>query len=156
VIWPVVCVETITFRPAVDYTYIIRFSSPLPCQLASAISHSDFLLRSCCEEILVCRISLCWCSFCHPPTSVCTSKQWRHATGAHRPSPNFLFFFNFWVSLFLGHVLYFTWAWTSFFWVLSPNCILSYSNSALHLRFLSALFSVQFCYCLVVMTSFVS
>ena len=45
---------------------------------------------------------------------------------------------------FLGHVLYFTWAWTSFFCVLSPNCILPYSNSALHLRFLSALFRVQF------------
>ena len=47
-------------------------------------------------------------------------------------------------------VLYFKWAWTSFFWVRSRNyCILPYSNSALRLRFLSALFCVQFCYLLI-------
>ena len=35
------------------------------------------------------------------------------------PGPQVFVFRNF-----LGNVVYFTWAWTSFFWVLSPNCIL--------------------------------
>jgi len=52
----------------------------------------------------------------------------------HGPPKSFEFY-NF-----LGHVLYFTRARTSFFWVLSPNRILSYSDIALRLRFLSALF----------------
>ena len=58
--------------------------------------------------------------------------QWHHASGAWGPHP----FPK--ISLFMPCIV-FTWTWTSFFWVVSLNCVMPYSNSALQLPFLSAL-----------------
>ena len=62
-----------------------------------------------------------------------------HGRGRPERAPKIFELHNF-----LGHVLYCAWSWTSFFWFLSTYCILPYLNSALRLRFLSALFYVQF------------
>jgi len=68
-----------------------------------------------------------------------TRKKWRRVSCAR--DPKFVEFHHF-----SGHAMYFTWAWTSLFWVLVPNCtcILANSNSTFRLRFLLALFCVQF------------
>jgi len=61
--------------------------------------------------------------------------QWHRASDASGQGSQ-----NFELHHFL-FLLYLTWAWTTFFWVLSPNCILPH---LIRTRFLSALFCVQF------------